>query len=179
MPHLLRSFLSPVPEIREWAIDEISSAVFHSGTVYPASLVVIPFLFELLEDEEVQDKEHVVCLLTAMAGCCPYLQTNVTSAQERGQIDAALRKEGKTFEEALRRERELVQSVKSEIAKRFDLIYPYLRSSDDFFVRLSVAAALREFPAVAQRLRPDLERALQSEMDEHVRNAIAAAMTAE
>ncbi len=176
MPELLRSFLSPVAEIREWAIEEIGSAVFHQGTVYRASPVVVPFLFELLEGEEVQDKEYVVGLLTAMAGCCPYLETNATSAEERSQIDAELRKEGRTYEEALRGERALVQAVKSEIAKRFDLLYPYLRYRGDFVVRLSVAVALGQFPDIAARLRPDLEKALRSEKDEHVQNAIKAVM---
>jgi HEAT repeat protein len=177
MPELLRSFLSPVEEIREWAIDEISRAVFHCGTVYSASPVVIPFLFELLENEEVQDREQVVCLLTAMAGCLVYEETN---EEYRRLADAEARKEfGITDEESLQLARELVRAVKSEIAKRFDLIYLYLRSSDDFFVRLSVAAALGEFPDIAKRLRPDLERALRSEKDEHVRNAIKAAMGTE
>lgn len=179
MPELMRSFLSPVAEIREWAIEEISSAVIHQGTVYDVSPVVLPFLFELLENEEVQDKEAVVCLLAAMTGCCPYLETNVTSAEERSRIDAKFRKKGTTYEEELHRERALVQAVKSEIAKRFDLIYPYLRYPDDFFLRLSVAVALGQFPEIAARLRPDLELALQSETDEHVRNAIAAAMVTE
>ncbi len=176
LPHLLRSLQSVVPEIRERAIEEISSAVFHCGTVYPVSSVVIPFLFELLENEEVQDKENVVCLLTAMAHCCPYLETNVDGAEHRSQIEAELRKKGQTFAEGLERERELVESVKSEIAKRFDLIYPYLRSSDDFFVRLSVAGALCVFREFAKRLRPDLERVLESEKHEDVRNTIAEAM---
>ena len=159
MPEFLRSLLSPVTGIREWAIEEIGSTVIHQGTVYDVSPVVIPFLFELLENEEVQDKEDVVCLLTAMTGCCPYLETNVTSAEERNRIDAEFRKEGATYEEELHRERVLVQAVKSAIVKRFDLIYPYLRYPDDFFVRLSVAAALGQFPEIAARLRPDLELA--------------------
>lgn len=178
MPEFLRSLLSPVAEIRERAIEEIGSAIFHQGTVYDASPAVIPFLFELLDNEEAQDKENIVCLLTAMAGCCSYLETNVNSEEERSRIDAELRKEGKSFEEALQHERDLVQSVKSEIANRFDLIYPYLRSSEDFFVRLSVAGALCTFPEIAKRLRPDLERALESETHEDVRSVIAAAMAA-
>jgi hypothetical protein len=178
MPEFLRSLLSPVAEIREWAKEEIGSAVIHQGTVYDVSPVVIPFLFALLENEEVQDKEEIVCLLAAMAECCPYLETNVKSTEERSRIDTELRKEGKTFEEALQHERELVQSVKSEIAKRFDMIYPYLRSSDDFFVRLSVAGALCAFPEIAKRVRADLERVLQSETHEDVRSTIAAAIAA-
>src|SRR5262249_8727234 len=76
VPGVLRSFLTPIAEIRDWAIEEISSAVFHQGTIYSASPAVIPFLFELLENEEVRDKEEVVTLLTAMAGCCVYEETD-------------------------------------------------------------------------------------------------------
>jgi hypothetical protein len=176
MPELLRSFLSPAEEVRRWAIERIGSAAFHQGTVYSVSPVIIPFLFELLESEEVQDKEYVVGLLTALSGCCPYLETNVKSADERGQRDAEFRKDGTTFEEELQRERELVQAVKSQIAARFDLIYPYLRYPDDSWIRLAVAEALERFPRIAVRLRSDLERALQSENDKYVRDAIAAAI---
>lgn len=178
MPELLRLLLSPVAEIRERAIEEIGSAVFHQGTVYDVAPAAIPFLFELLDTEGAQDKENIVCLLTAMAECCSYMETNVNSTEERSRIDAELRKEGKSFDEALQHERRLVQSVKSEIANRFDMIYPYLRSSNDFFVRLSVAGALCTFPEIAKRLRPDLERAHQSETHEDVRSTIAAAMAA-
>jgi hypothetical protein len=175
MPQLLRSLLSPVPDIREWAMDEISDAVIHQGTVNAVSPVIVPFLFELLEDEDVPDKEQVVTLLTELARCCVYEETD---EQYRRTLDADLRQEsGITYEESLDRMRELVRAVKSEIAKRFDLIYPYLRNRDDLFVRLSVATALCEFPEIARRLRPDLERALHSEKDEHVRNAIATAMS--
>ena len=65
MPELLRSFLSPAEEIRRWAIERIGSAVIHQGTVYTVTPTVLPFLFEHLESEEVEDKEYVIGLLTA------------------------------------------------------------------------------------------------------------------
>jgi len=176
MPELLRSFLSPAEEVRRWAIERIGSAVFHQGTVYSVTPVVLPFLFELLENDEVQDKEYVVGLLTALSGCCAYLETNVTSAEERSQRDAEFRKSGSSYDEELRREHALVQGVKSEIARRFELIYPYLRFPDDAWIRLAVAEALGRLPKIAAQLRPDLEAALQSENDKYVRNAITAAM---
>lgn len=176
MPELLRSFLSPAEEVRRWAIEEIGSAVFHQGTVYTVTPVVLPFLFELLENEEVQDKDYVIGLLTALSGCCAYLETNVTSAKERNQRDAEFRKSGSSYDEELRREQALVQAVKSELARRFDLIYPYLRFPDDSWIRLAVAEALERFPKIAARLKPDLEAALQSETDKYVRDAISAAM---
>src|SRR5262249_52656616 len=66
---------------------------------------------------------------------------------------------------------------KAEIAKRFDLIHPYLRSGDELFVRLSVAAALSQFPEIAKRVVRDLRAALRDEENEHVRKAIKAAIT--
>lgn len=176
MPELLRSFRSPVPEIRDWAMEEIGNAIFHQGTVFTVTPVVIPFLFELLEDEDVQDKEEVVCLLTALASCGVFEETN---EEQRRRLDADLsQKLGITYEESLQRLRELVRTVKAAIAGRFDLLYPYLRYRNDFYVRLSVATALCEFPDIAKRLRPNLESALQSDPDEYVRTAIAAALTA-
>jgi hypothetical protein len=173
IPELLRSLLSPVPDVREWAMDEISDAVIHQGTVDDVSPVVVPFLFELLDSEGVRDKDQVVALLTEMAGCRACEETD---EEFRRALDDELRQEsGLTYEQSLERMRESVRAVKAAIAERFDLIYPYLRHPD-VFVRLSVAAALSEFPEIAKRRRPDLERALRSEKDEHVRKAIAAAL---
>lgn len=176
MPELLRSLLSPAKEVRRWAIDRIGSAVIHQGTVYTVTPVVLPFLFELLEAEEVEDKEYLIGLLTALSGCCAYLETNVTSAKERNQRDAEFRNSGSSYDEELRREQALVSAVKSEIARRFDLIYPYLRYPDDSWIRLAVAEALERFPKIAARLKPDLEKALQADTDKYVRNAISAAI---
>jgi hypothetical protein len=174
MPHLLRSLLSGVREQREWAMDELSEAVIHQGTVNEASPLVVPFLFELLEGEQVRDKEQIVALLASMAGCCVYEEPD---ANFRRTLDADLRKEhGISYEESLDRQRALVRAVKSEIAKRFDLLYPYLRYRRDMFVRLAMATALAEFPEIVQRSRPDLEAALRSEPDEPVRTAISAAL---
>jgi len=175
MPQLLRSLLSRVPDVREWAMDEISDAVIHQGTVDDVSPVVVPFLFELLANEGVRDKEQIVGLLTEMAGCRVCEETD---EEFRRALDAELLDEsGITYAESLERMRESVRAVKSEIAKRFDLLYPYLRFRDDVYVRLSVAVALSEFPEIARRLRPDLEKALHSEKDEQVRNAIATALS--
>jgi hypothetical protein len=174
MPQLLRTLLSRIADEREWALEEISDAVIHQGTVNEATPLVVPFLFELLENEAVRDKEQIVILLTELARCCVCEETD---EGHRRTLDMELRGElGIGYEDWLKRSAELVQAVKSEIGKQFDLIYPYLRECDDFIVRLSVAAALREFPEIAKRLRTELERAFRSEKDEHVRNAIKAAI---
>ena len=91
-------------------------------------------------------------------------------------MDAEFRKSGSSYDEELRREQALVQSVRSDIGKRFDLIYPYLRYQDDSWIRLAVAESLGRFPKIAARMKLDLEAALQTETDNYVQSAISAAM---
>ena len=176
MPDYLRSLLSPVPEIQERAVEEIGGAIFHQGTVYEVTPVVVPFLFELLENDGVPGKENIVCLITAVAHC----QSMTDSGEEeRERLDAVFRNEGSSFDVESRRESGWVRAVKSTIANRFDTIYPYLRYPDDFYVRLSVAEALVRFPGIVERLRPDLESALESETDEYVRDMIGSVLAGE
>jgi hypothetical protein len=176
LPECLRSLLSPVSEIRQQAIEEIGSAIFHQGTVYEVTPVVVPFLFELLENDGVQGKENIVCLITALAHCHCMIDSD---EEECKRLDAVFRNEGSSFEAESRRQLEWVRVVKSTIANRFDTIYPYLRYPDDFYVRLSVAEALVRFPEIVERLRPDLEKALESETDEYVRDMLGAVLTGE
>jgi hypothetical protein len=174
MPKLLRSLLSPNEEMRDWAIDELGEAVIHQGTVSEVSPLVIPFLVELLEYEHTPDKLRIAMLMTELAQCVYYEETD---PEFRRSLDENLREEvGITYEESLRRQQESVDRVKAQIAERFDLIYPYVRYRGDFQVRISVVAALNEFPDIVKRLRPDLERVYQSEKNEHVRAAIATLM---
>jgi hypothetical protein len=174
VPNLLRSLLSPDEEIRDWATDELGDAVIHQGTVSEVSPLVIPFLFELLENDRTPDKVRIAMLLTELAQCVYYEETD---AAFRRSLDESLREElGITYAESLRRQRESVNRVKRQIAERFHLIYSYIRYRGDFQVRISVVAALNEFPEIVKRLRPDLEQVYQSEKNEHVRAAIATLM---
>src|SRR5262249_39578440 len=137
MPVFLRSLLSPAAEEHRWAMEEISSAIFHQGTVYEVTPWVIPYLFELLEDDGVAEKDSLACLLAAL--------TDANSA-----------------------EKIYADTVKREIAKRFDSVYPYLRSSD-IWVRMSVLDALGRMPDMMGRLRPDLEALYKTEDDQEFR----------
>jgi hypothetical protein len=53
-------------KVRDAALYELFGNIFHQGTRYQASPYAIPFLYDLLEDSSVQEKEYIVVLLVSL-----------------------------------------------------------------------------------------------------------------
>src|SRR5690349_3494228 len=64
---LIRALSSSDTKTREDAIYALNGNIWHQGTVYEATSYVVPFLIELLEHDEVQDKNALLELLAALA----------------------------------------------------------------------------------------------------------------
>ncbi|MEV7437802.1 HEAT repeat domain-containing protein [Streptomyces griseoviridis] len=68
VPALLWGLASADRAEREVALDGMYGAVHHQGDVYDSTLACLPFLFELVEREEVHDRDEVVELLVSIGG---------------------------------------------------------------------------------------------------------------
>ncbi|MHC3467857.1 HEAT repeat domain-containing protein [Streptomyces sp. 7R007] len=66
VPGLLRGLASADPAEREVALDGMYGAVHHQGDVYDSTLACLPFLFALVEHEEVPDRGCIVELLVSI-----------------------------------------------------------------------------------------------------------------
>ncbi|MDH6219213.1 HEAT repeat domain-containing protein [Streptomyces pseudovenezuelae] len=66
VPGLLRGLASADPAEREIALDAMYGGVHHQGDVYDSTLACIPFLFELVESEAVQERGGIVELLVSI-----------------------------------------------------------------------------------------------------------------
>jgi HEAT repeat protein len=67
VPHLIRAAASMKEETADQAIDELFGSVFHQGTVYSASVAVVPFVAELAVTPGVHHRRQLVSLLGGMA----------------------------------------------------------------------------------------------------------------
>ncbi|MEU1291631.1 HEAT repeat domain-containing protein [Streptomyces sp. NPDC005840] len=68
VPALLWGLASADAAEREAALDGMYGAVHHQGDVYDSTLACLPFLFELVEREEVRDRDEVLGLLVSIGG---------------------------------------------------------------------------------------------------------------
>ncbi len=169
VPGLLRSLLSDDQEVRMQAIAELLETIWHQGTVFSASAAAVPFLYELLADPDVQDKESVVALLAEIAtgeGLLAY-QIRVNRHET---VCRMLARDGTSLEQALADESNWMDTLHRAVSAGLRHLLSYLRGSE---VWASVADALGRFPEHASWLTPAIDDALASEADEHVRQALS------
>lgn len=171
VPALLRAFVSDVPDHREFACQLLFQTIWHQGTVYEATAAAVPFLYGLLEADGVPDKSSVAHLLATIANGHSYLECHANTPRMAATWESILAKDGKTLDAELARELGHVAASKREVARKLDVLYPYLRDPEPE-IRRSVAVAVGCFPEIAARLLPDLQAAHRDEPDEYAREAL-------
>ncbi|MFG1867011.1 hypothetical protein [Micromonospora arborensis] len=67
VPGQLRALLSPDPAIRDEALGDLYTNVFHQGSRFEASAYAVPFLVEVLADPATPDPAAVAALLSVLA----------------------------------------------------------------------------------------------------------------
>ncbi len=67
VPRLLRQLLSDDEQRREAAAFELYGNIWNQGTIYEATALAVPFLFELVLDPSVPDREALAVLLGLIA----------------------------------------------------------------------------------------------------------------
>ena len=67
VPIWFRDLMSPIRDVRDMAMSDLSDKLWHQGTVAEATLEAIPFLFELIERDEVRVKTDIAILLMLIA----------------------------------------------------------------------------------------------------------------
>jgi hypothetical protein len=66
-PKRIRALASPNKGKREKALDDLSYTIYHQGTIYDSSLAAVPFLLEIVESPEVEDRTQALELLQALS----------------------------------------------------------------------------------------------------------------
>lgn len=167
VPELLRALLSPEESVRGAAYSELFSTIWHQGTIYAASALAIPFLYELLVDPETPQKEGVALLIATIADGTGYFLVHARKEADQERWRSLLAKQGKTLEIELEREAVEVKAVREAVSRDLRQLLPYLRDPH-VQVRMSIAAALGHFPEHASWLRPAIEEAMSTEEEREV-----------
>lgn len=68
VPRLLRDLASTDPEVRTSALENLTNHIWHQTSLYEATARAVPFLVDLLSNDEVQDKHLILSLLWGIAG---------------------------------------------------------------------------------------------------------------
>lgn len=168
VPRLLRSLLSDDREVRMQAFAELLGDIWYQGTVFSASAAAVPFLYELLADPNVQDKEDIVALLAEIATGEGFLAYEIRVNGEE-TMRKRLARDGSSLEQALAEEAGWLDALHRAVSAGLRHLLAYLRGSE---VRASVADALGRFPEHASWLMPVIDEAMASESNEHVRQVL-------
>src|SRR5262249_40767817 len=67
VPEMIRELRSPDASTRKDAIGGLVCTIFHQGSRYRASAPAVPFLLEVLDALDTQDKERLIDLLVLLA----------------------------------------------------------------------------------------------------------------
>jgi len=146
LPYLFRELLSPFLEARQHAISDLHDFLCHQGTVSEATFRAIPFLFELLQGDEVRVRTEIAILLTAIADCYTGWPSN-----------------------------DLAEECRQLVGAQLDVLLPFLRHKEAG-IRGMVATALGRYPDKASNLVPLLQASIGRERDPHARVAMDAAV---
>lgn len=66
-PQWLNELASPDNKVRRAAMENVSEYSNHQTSIYPISPIIIPFLIQLLGQEEVRGKSSILGLITALS----------------------------------------------------------------------------------------------------------------
>lgn len=170
VPQLLRSLLSENAEVRMEAFAELHEHIWYQGTVFPASAAAVPFLYELLTNPDVKDKEGIVSLLACIAtgeGILAYeIRTNGEETCRR-----TFRERGKSLAVELEQEAAWMDAIHCAVSAGLRHMLPYL-SMPDVGNNALIAETLGHFPEQASWLLPAIDAVMASEADDHVRQVL-------
>jgi HEAT repeat protein len=171
VPALIRALTSCEPTHRAYAIEALFQYLWHQGTVYAATAAAVPILFDLLESASTPDRSAVAVLLAAIADGEPPFKRCEDDPEEAQKWREILGRSNRSLDAEMEAGRRYGLANRERISAGLDSLYPYLRDPDPE-VRRYVATAIGRFPAVVERVLPDLEAALEEEPEAFVREAI-------
>lgn len=147
LPDTIKDLTSNDEGIREDAIDGLYSSIWHQGTVYEATAYAVPFLVELLESPEIEDKHQIVGLLREIAN---------------GELSVNQYRSG---------ELDWLKAAREAVVKHYD-IYLNLTVEGDEKTRSAAIKLLTTFEEKKQRTLPHLQSCLENETTLSVKAAV-------
>ncbi|SRR5665213_430715 len=153
VPKLLRDLLSEDKKTQSSAILHLFDTIWHHGTVYEATALAVPFLYEILENTSCLERFSIVWLLGVIAQGSSRRQARPPETKDDEWVWA------KNSHDAVR------QGVK--------IILGLL---DDKDLRLPVVLLLASLPEEAHQIKPKFLSILSSEEDDEARAGLGLAL---
>ncbi|NOK61514.1 MAG: hypothetical protein GFH27_549311n79 [Chloroflexi bacterium AL-W] len=167
IPALFWKMVLGDPSVQYRAWDDLLQSVCHLGTVRDASLIVVPFLVEMLEAYNVYRKERVADLLAAISSGRAWAE------RVSEDVYAPIREQWPHFSNE-QREHYLERRIQQAIDPHVPLLYPCLRKSFECLV--SLAVAFTRYPRYATQSIDALNLAMMNEDNETTRMIIKLAV---
>lgn len=164
VPQLVRDLASPDKEVRGLALGKLYTNIYHQGTVYQASAYTAPFLIELVQYEEVPERDCILLLLACLAEGNAYHRQHM-------QYYSDERKHDPTFQRELGEQVFWVDRT-HEAVKNGMPTYLRLLEHQSVQIRMSVIHLLSTFKREASQLLPVLLVRFQQERDQQVHACI-------
>jgi hypothetical protein len=172
VPGLLRALVSEVDDERQEALFQLMGNVWHQGTVYEASSLVVPFLAKMLCSPEVPDHSIIAMLLASIADGHSYLEVHVSpSAIDRETWQQVLAAQGKVLDEQAELEQKWVNAVRDAVDPYLCLLYEFI-DHEEPELRYAVALALGNYPNHSDESLGILRTATTIETEEYIREAM-------
>ena len=168
VPGNIRALCAIDADARSNALGDLFGTVWHQGTIYSASPYVVPFLVELLNANEISEKESIAVLLASIASGTGYHQVH-------GALAIKHAKSPSDIESAIQHESKIVQEARSAASPHIPLLLPYLRHPEPS-VREIVARAVALYPEHFGISAVALKEAQDVETDEDAAREIQAAL---
>lgn len=158
VPWLLSTLTSYDAAVRNFAIHDLSSTIWHQGTVYEATAHTVRFLILILSDPRTKDKASILRLLACCADGHPSL-----SRSDEWWLEY-YKKKGLDFDAEATRAEKFVSQAHEAVRVGIEF-YVNLLASRDPEIRISSAEVLENLWQDAARVFPALDRALLQERD--------------
>ena len=172
VPTLLRILTSDVENDRKFAIELLFETIWHQGTVYEATPVAVPFLYQLLSSPSIPDRASIAHLLACIADGSSYYEVHAyLDAESEAACRRILTRRGKVLETVIEEEKDWVRESRKAVEEQLPLLYPFLKS-EFADVREQIATALSLYPSQRRKSIPVLESALIGETNQYTAKSI-------
>jgi HEAT repeat protein len=170
VPDLLRGLASPDQDTRNNAISDLYANIWHQGTVYEATAYAVPFLIELLQAPETQDKPYILQYLYNLASGSSYLDVHRDYDADPAQHNTP------EWQAKLVQELEWVRLAREAVRAGMPTYFELLQQGS-FEEKTASAFLISGFLAEDSTLNAPLHSALYYETEPLVRAGIAFALS--
>jgi hypothetical protein len=166
VPAIFERVQSPDQKVREGALEDLWSTVWHQGTVYSATASAAHVLATLALDARAYERPQLIMLLSEIARGCGYAQAHGADGMAPGEVEEVLVEEAKE-----------VGAARDAVRQRVPALMRLIADADPG-VRAMVPRLAASFPDDAPLLLPTLLGAFDGERDPEVRASILLALGA-